>query len=170
MSKKSLLLCLVCLFAVSAVTAVFAQQPPTKTLYVSLTTRTMQMPKIPGLPPGMKIPGMGDSATRSVSGRALYAVKPVEPIYVTVPADLKLPNNRLVLSVPKSGPGTTEPGEETPGQPAKPGSMEMTNKLYWHPDQAKGPVTETVKMKTGGGRGPGMGGGPSFDFDMLDLS
>jgi hypothetical protein len=129
----------------------------------------MQMPKIPGLPPGMKIPGMGDTATRSVSGRAVYAVKPVAPIYLTVPADLKLPNNRLVLEVPKAEPGQAGEGEETPGQPGKPVSMEMTNKLYWHPDEAKGPVTETVKMKTPAGGGPAMGGGPNFDFDLLDL-
>lgn len=168
MSKKSLLLCLVCLLAVSAATALFAQQPPTKTLYVSLTTQTMQMPKIPGLPPGMKIPGMGGEATRSVSGRAVYAVKPVEPIYLTVPTDLKLPNNRLILSVPKSAPGDNEEGKDT-ADPGKPGSMEMTSKLYWHPDVAKGPVTETVKMKTGAGQGPGMGG-PSFDFGDFDFS
>jgi hypothetical protein len=171
MFKKSLVLCLVCLIAVSAATALFAQQPPTKTLYVSLTTRTMQMPRIPGLPAGMKIPGMDGAATRSVSGRAVYAVKPVEPIYVTVPTDLKLPNNRLVLSVPKSTPGEAEEGEEAPGQPGQPGSMQMVSKLYWHPDVAKGPVTETVKMQQPKGRGPAAGmGAPNLDFGLLDLN
>lgn len=135
-----------------------AQQPPTKKLYISLVTRTMQGPKMPALPPGIKIPGLkipGMGATRMVTGRAVYAVKPVEPIFVGVPADLRLPNNRLILNVPKpaaGGPG--QPGAENPGEGAN-GSMEITTKLYWHPDEAKGPISDNIKVPAGQMRGKG---------------
>lgn len=169
------LLYLLASLALSAclMSATMAEQPPTRTLFVTLTTRSMQAPKIPGLPAGMEIPGMsgGSMVTRSVSGRAQYAVPAVAPIYLTVPADLGLRNNRLILNVPKPDPGETAPEPEPGDQPdeKQPGSMEMVSKLYWHPDEARGPVTETVKVKRGQGPGgmPGMGM-PNFDFGGLE--
>lgn len=148
-----------------------AQQPPTKVLYVSLVTRTQAMPKMPGLPPGLnipglKIPGMG-GPMRMISGRAVYSVKPVEPIYLGVPADLGLAQNRLILNVPKpgaNGPAGAAGNEE--GQPAG-GTMEITTKVYWHPDQAKGPITDTMKVakpKANPRGGPPM---PNLDPAML---
>ena len=142
-----------------------AQQPPTKNLYVNLVTRTQAMPKIPGLPAGIKIPGMGGGATRMITGRAVYAVGPVAPIYLTVPADLGLANNRLVLNVPK--PGVDGADGETADGGGTGGSVEMTNKVYWHPDEAKGPITDNVKMSMGNRRGMGGMQMPNLDQSLL---
>jgi hypothetical protein len=153
------------------VSAVLAQQPPTKTLFVTLTTRTMAAPKIPGLPAGMTIPGMGGGATtRSITGKAQYAETPVEPIYLTVPADLGLKGNRLILNVPKPTATQNTPANGEEGQPGQSGgTMEMTSKLYWHPDEAKGPIAETVKVKMPKAQGgmPGMNA-PAFDTETAE--
>lgn len=139
-----------------AATVSMAQQPTTKTLYVTLTTLSDQPMRILGMPAMPQMPGMPTGApSRSVGARALYAQDAVEPIYLTVPADLKLPNNRLVLHLPKAevaGPG--QGGQDEDG--GKSPNIEMINKLYWHPDQAKGPKTETFKIK--GGQQAGMPG------------
>lgn len=143
-----------------------AQQPPTKKLYINLVTKTQQMPRFPGMPAGMNIPGMGGGTSRLITGRAVYAVKPVEPIYVTVPADLALKNNRLILSVPKLQVGPGGDGEENaPGEEG--GNFEMVNKLYWHPDVAKGPITDTMKIKQGKVQGMGGMQMPNLDPDLL---
>lgn len=148
-------------------TLALAQQPPTKTLYITLTTRIDAPMRMMGMPAMPQIPGMptGDPV-RSITGRALYEQPAVEPIFVTVPEDLKLPDNRLVLHLPK--PATAEPGDDEPTQtqPTKPVTMEITNLLYWHPDEAEGPLTETLKIETGGGPGGPMGMGMA----MPDLS
>lgn len=134
-------------------TAATAQQPPTTRLTITLSTKTMQMPTIPGLPAGMQIPGMGAGmASHEITGHAIYGNKPVAPLYVTVPADLKLPNNRLILYLPGQAPighGAAGADDEGGEQPEAKGNMELVNKLYWHPNEAKGPLTETVKVKDG---------------------
>lgn len=86
--------------------------------------------------------------------RAVYKQTPVEPIFATVPADLTLPQNRLVLHVPK--PATAEPGQGQPaeGEEATPRNVKVTDKLYWHPDVAEGPITTSFEVR---GAKPGVG-------------
>lgn len=148
--------------ALACLSASFAQQERTRTLYITLHTRTTPGMAIPNLPPGLNIPGLSGGTTKSIDGRAVYANRAVDPIFLTVPADLKLPNNRLVLAVPK-------PADATPDKPEKPDTpgeeKEMTvtvvSKLYWHPEKAEGPITEEFTGKTTLGAGP-MGGAPNL--------
>jgi len=147
------------ILGVTALMPAFAQQQPTKTLYVTLLTKTQQPMKIPGMENMPAMPGMPTGApTWNVIGRAKYDQKPVEPLFVTVPAELKLPNNKLMLHLPKVMPGEQGQGEEGEQGPGTTKNMEMVNKLYWHPDEAKGPVTESLKIKGGKMSGTGMPG------------
>ncbi len=160
MRRVSLLVVLALTGVLVALTLAHAQQEKTRTYYLTISTRVDMPMKIPGMPDLSNIPGLGDiqlpnipglpgmnkdagKPTREITGRAIYANRAVEPIWVEVPADLKLPQNRLVLEVPEHD--TTEPG--TPGQ-AEGGEgddveVQLTSKLYWHPETARGPITET---------------------------
>lgn len=152
------------ILGVTALMPAVAQQQPTKTLYVTLLTKTQQPMKIPGMENMPAMPGMPTGApTWNVIGRAKYDQKPVEPLFVTVPADLKLPDNKLMLHLPK--PTRIEGGTGRTDGPSETKDMEMVSKLYWHPDEAKGPVTETFKIK-GGKRG--AGGMPGMAMPNLD--
>jgi hypothetical protein len=157
------------LLALAAVS--FAQQPKTQRFELELNTTTQAMPfKLPNLPnmPNMpRIPGLG-GPQQTINGTATYGAQAAEPIFVTVPADLKLPQNKLVLHLPKPVPATV-----TPQQPAGPGQMPtgtrtFTSKLYWHPETAQGPIesSATIDMSQAAGRG-GMGG-PQFRFTVPD--
>jgi len=155
----------------------WAQQPKTQRFNLTLRTRTQAMPfKMPKIPNMPNIPGLPDFSKpeRAIEGRAVYGDKPVEPIFVTVPADLKLPQNRLVLIVPKPG-GPSAGGPAEPGGEAPRGKFKFTSKLYWHPDTAEGPTTQSAeidlsKVAHPPGR-PGMGM-PHFDLGaiMADLT
>jgi hypothetical protein len=134
-------------FAVAALVVIpslaMAEQEKTQKLTLTLRTQTQAMAF--ELPAGVNIPGMADlgAPQRNIDGEAVYPTKAVEPIFVTVPADLGLPQNRLVLTVPRPAGGTTEGGPQEEGEEqAEPGVMTM--KLYWHPDVAEGPITETL--------------------------
>jgi len=139
------------LVLVLAAAAVWAQQPKTEKLVLTLSTRVQAMPF--KMPPNIPVlPGLFGAPQRSITGLATYADKAVEPIFVTVPADLKLAGNKLVLTVPKpvATPGATPGGGATPGQG---GTFQVTSKLYWHPDQAEGPIENTAQINTSQ-RGP----------------
>lgn len=166
---------------VAALALGHAQQETTKTFYLTLSTRVDMPMKIPGIPdlgdiPGMpNIPGMPDGAHagkpyREITGRAVYPSQAVAPIFVTVPADLKLPQNRLVLEVPKPVTAMTgEGGEEGTGEQPK-GHLVLTTRLYWHPETAEGPITDTfdsAQMPTA--EGP-MGGMAAPDLERLSLA
>lgn len=144
---------------------VLAQQPTTKTFHLTLRTRVDAPMRMMGMP-DMQIPGMPTGEPqRSVIGRAVYEEAAVEPIFVTVPEDLQFADNRLVLRLPV--PVTAEEGEDEGNDdetPEKTPDMEMTNTLYWHPDEARGPVTETFTVEGGQGSAGGMG------MTMPDLS
>ena len=136
-----------CLLAVLVLATLSpAQQPPTKQLWLMLSTNTMQPMKIAGAP---EQPAPGP--TRTITGVAEYAQAAKEPIYLTVPADLALADNRLPLHVPETN--TAGAGGET-----KP--MELVTKTYWHPDEAQGPISDTLKM--GAGRTGATAGAPDL--------
>ncbi|MCE5238800.1 hypothetical protein LLH23_09950 [bacterium] len=144
-----------------------AQQPPTKTLHVVISTEVQAPMVIPGMPAvPMQIPGMGGGGVQhTISARALYDQTPVEPVFLTVPTDLQLADNRLPLHVPKSTTAGGQGDQGGQGGDGTPQTVEFVNKLYWHPDQAEGPITESLKVQTGG-RGRAGRGGPA----MPDLS
>jgi hypothetical protein len=129
----------------------WGQQTKTEKLVLTLSTRVQAMPfKMPAIPNMPNIPGLAGlgAPQRSIGGLATYADKAVEPIFVTVPADLKLAGNKLVLTVPKPttlAPGGTPAGPGTPGQGGK---FQVTSKLYWHPDTAEGPIENTAQIDT----------------------
>jgi hypothetical protein len=134
MSRRSSLVFSLLVFALLLPAVVLAQQPTTKTFYLTLRTRVDAPMRMMGMP-DMQIPGMPTGEPqRSVIGRAIYEEAAVEPIFVTVPEDLQLADNRLVLRLP--APVTVEgtDDEETEETPEKTPNMEMTNKLYWHPE------------------------------------
>lgn len=169
MSLKVASRCVVlAVFLIVAIAASAQQQPPTQTFYLTLLTKIDMPMKMPGMPNLPQMPGMPTGKPqREISGRATYGATPVAPIFVTVPADLKLPNNKLVLEIPKSVTGTGPEGEEgTPANEGKTNDVTLTNKLYWHPDQAKGPETETFSIKGG----KVQGGGGMMGMKMPDLS
>ncbi|MEN6645617.1 MAG: hypothetical protein ABFE08_24485 [Armatimonadia bacterium] len=168
---RLLSLCTLSLLVLSAVSEpLMAQnQAPTKTLFVTLLTKTQQPMKIPGMENMPQMPGMPTGApTWNVIGRAKYGEKPVEPLFVTVPTDLKLPDNKLMLHLPK--PATTEGGPGRPGGQGETKNVEMVNKLYWHPDEAKGPVTESFKIKGGKMSGGGMPGMAMPNLDDIIIA
>ncbi|HEY3398499.1 MAG TPA: hypothetical protein VGM19_12660 [Armatimonadota bacterium] len=160
----SLLLLSVLLALAGLATGASAEQPTAIKYVVTLSTETMAMPfAMPNIPGMANIPGLADmfKPKRVITGLAEYAVPAVEPIFVGVPGDLKLPQNKLVLTVDKpTPPGPDTPAEPGTTEPAKPTKMTMTMKLYWHPDVAEGPVTNTLdvdssRMPTAPqGRGP----------------
>jgi hypothetical protein len=119
---------------------------------LSLITETMALPfAMPNLPNMANIPGLAAmfKPRRSVSSDAVYPNKAVAPIWVSVPADLHLPDNKLVLNVPPpsttGGPGGGGGGG---GGQAPPVKMEFVTKLYWHPDTAAGPIGSDITIDT----------------------
>jgi hypothetical protein len=165
-----------CLLLVAVASLAGAQQPPTKILRVILTTDLMQPMKIPGmenLPNMPNLPAMFKAQVQhTISAVAQYDTAAVEPIFLTVPADLQLANNHLDLHVSKpateAGEGQGDEGGETRKQ-----TMEVVTKIYWHPDEAQGPISETVKIQTGQGQRGGAGRMSAPDLsrllgDMLD--
>ena len=149
-----------------------AQQRPSKYV-LHITTTTMALPfKMPVIPNMPNIPGVTDMGApkRAVSGEATYPDGAVAPIFVTVPGDLKLPANKLVLEVPKRTTGTagTDATGGTGDQAG--GKFEMTSKVYWHPDEAKGPIEDhaSVDMSKFKTKGAGARGGPmAMDWDKI---
>lgn len=129
--------------------AAVSAQPPTQRFELTLRTSIQALPfKLPNMPNMPQMPGvpMFGVPQRTVEGQARYAEPAVEPIFVTVPGDLKLKQNRLVLRVWKP----TEQSPATPGGQggAGTGKVKMTHKLYWQCGTAEGPVTESVELDT----------------------
>ena len=121
------------------------QEAPVKYV-LELSTETMAMPF--AMPANMpSIPGMADmfKPKRIIRGEATYPNAAMAPIWVTVPADLKLKSNKLVLEVPQPA-GTTEPGGGEGGQAGQGGKMEISTKLYWHPTTAEGPIANDISF------------------------
>lgn len=138
---------LLCAAAASA-----QQEAPTKYV-VSLTTQTTAMPfKMPRLPNMPKIPGVTDmmAPQRQVSAFAEYPHRAVEPIFVTVPADLKLRDNKLNLSLPKAVTMKMDvsPDQTTDVKPNGGTKSEFRIRLYWHPDSAAGPISNTLSNES----------------------
>ncbi|MCE5217954.1 hypothetical protein LLH03_13100 [bacterium] len=173
--------------ALSAVTACLAApgQEKTEKLVLELRTETHSLPfrmpaipnmpnmgNIPGMPPGGLAALMGaQPPSRVLDGSATYPHAAVAPIFVTVPADLGLKDNKLILEVPQAEeatPQVTRPGP-APQQPT--GKMEVSSKLYWHPDTAKGPVVSETSVDLSKVRmpAPGKGGIPALQkvFDEM---
>ena len=153
-------------------TLAWAQQPKTQRFTLTLRTRTQAMPfKMPKIPNMPNIPGLADlgKPQRTIEGQAAYEEQAVEPIFVTVPADLKLLQDRLVLTVPKpAGPAVGGPG--TPGAQPQGGKFKVTSKLYWHPDTAEGPITHSAEVdlsKVAPPPGRPRMGMPQFDLGAL---
>ncbi len=150
-----------------------AQQPKTEKLVLELLTKTMampfKMPVIPNMPNLPNMPKFGEPQ-RIIRGEANYPTQAVEPIFVSVPADLKLAGNKLVLTVPKPmtappGPAAGPGGQKPPG-----GKFEFTSNLYWHPDTAEGPITHTIQADfSGAGPGPGRMGPQAPRFNVGPL-
>ena len=109
-------------------------------LMTRVSAPMMAMPAYPGMP------GMGGAQpSRTLSGEAVYVAAPAaSPIFVAVPASLRLRDNRLPLQVTQLPEGMTMPPA---GMGAAPGGrvhIEMKNLLWWHPDTAAGPLTESI--------------------------
>jgi hypothetical protein len=149
-----------------ACAVVSAQQPTTQRFELTLRTSIQALPfKLPNLPNLPNMPGF-NAPQRIVGGEAVYPEPPVEPLFVTVPGDLKLKQNRLVLRVPR----LSEQSPDKQGGRGEPvttgGKAKMTHMQYWHPGTAEGPVTESVevdasKMPMGPGEGmPELGPNP----------
>lgn len=147
------------------------EKPTTYTLTLSTESQAMpfKMPAIPNMP---NLPNMPDFAAmfkpkRVISGNATYPNQAVEPIFVTVPGDLNLPDNKLVLQVPKPVPAP--PGGEEGGVAPPPTKFDMTVLVYWHPETAQGPLDKSIHVDTstlprGGRMNPGaMGAMGGFD-------
>ncbi len=127
-------------------------------LMTSVNLPMMVMPAYPGMPNAD-----GAQPSRSISGEAVYAAAaPVTPIFVAVPESLQLRDNRLPLLV---APMPEDMGMHMPpaGMGAAPGGrmhIEMKNILWWHPDTAAGPLTESIStdvdMSARGGDRPTM--------------
>jgi hypothetical protein len=131
------------------------QEVPVKYV-VTLSTETTALPfAMPNIPNMANMPGMAAmfKPRRLISGEAEYPHQAVAPIFVTVPVDLMLPANQLVLKVPQpaTGGATTAGGQGGGGQSVK---MEIINKLYWHPEVAQGPESSDVTIDTSQFQGP----------------
>jgi hypothetical protein len=114
-------------------------------LTTSVTAPAFAMPA--GMPAGMSIPGMADPSrpSRSISGEAVYRTAAVEPIFVTVPASIGLPENRLILRVNRPEEMPDVPAERGEGAMTTP-EMDMTTKLFWHPETASGPIVTNIHV------------------------
>lgn len=144
---KWLVAVLGCAVLVGLAGLVWAQEEGVQceSLEVTLRTQTMVLPgmeemleNMPELPAGMQVNIPGLAPTRTIEGKAVYIHPPTGRIFVTVPADLGLPNNILPLELPKPVPIIEHGGPEGPGgQPAQ--LQKFTIKLYWHPTTARGP-------------------------------
>ncbi len=148
------------------------QERPTKyvlELSTDTTALPFALPAIPGMP---NIPGLGDmmKPRRLLHGEAVYPTGAVAPIFVTVPGDLKLQNNKLILQVeqPMAGGGQT-PGSQGPGTQPQPGQVQLVTKLYWHPDTAEGPIAtdETIDTAQLPQSGPGQMQIPSTQWQQI---
>jgi len=172
--------------AMSAVTSCLAApaQEKTEKLVLELRTETQSLPfrmpaipnmpnmgNIPGMPPGGLAALMGaQPPSRVLDGSATYPHAAVAPIFVTVPADLGLKDNKLILNVPQAERTTPVTRPERPTQQPT-GKMEASSKLYWHPDIAEGPITSETTLDLSKVRmpAPGKGGTPALDkvFDEM---
>lgn len=157
MSKASLVvLALLCATAASA-----AEQPAARVytleLLTSVTAPMFAMPA--GMPQMPGMPDFGGKPSRTISGSAEYAVAAVEPIHVTVPSSLGLAANRLKLSVSKFE-MPEMPSNMPPQRGQATGRMEvdMTTKVFWHPETAHGPLTSRIKMDVDLSARPGTPG------------
>ncbi len=145
--KRLLALC--ALIAVSAVVT-GAVEPGPKSLDLTLTTHsTAPMFALPpGMPPGMTIPGLTDmnKPTRSIDGSAEYRRVPAGSIHVSVPGDLGLAGDRLVLRL--SRPEAVSIPDSIPSGrgPAPSGRFQMTTKQYWRPNTAAGPLVNEIDV------------------------
>jgi hypothetical protein len=104
------------------------------------------MPNMEGMPDMAALMGkLQNAPTRSITGEATYPTQAVAPIWVTVPKDLKLAKNRLVLEVPQPVPDVpVVPGTDEPTPVEKPtGKLSVTDRLYWHPETARGPIEDS---------------------------
>lgn len=125
-------------------------------LMTSVSLPMMAMPAYPGMPDAG-----GAQPSRTISGEAVYATAaPVTPVFVAVPESLQLRDNRLPLQVTQMPEGMLMPPA---GMGAAPGGrmhVEMKNILWWHPDTAAGPLTESINtdvdMSARGGARPAM--------------
>jgi hypothetical protein len=124
--------------------------PSETAMYKQLMAQFANMPKTPGMPDMSEMMGniaaMG-APTRRIGGEAAYPGKAPEPIYVTVPKDLKLEKDRLPLEVPKAEPLPADFAANMAGAGEaglKP--MHFEQKLYWNPVVAKGPVTKSYDI------------------------
>lgn len=123
-----------------------AEQEPAQKFVVRMSTEvTAPMFKMPAISiPGFTMPDL--SAPQWVlSGEARYPNQAVEPIWMTVPADLKQPDNRVPLEVPTLESETPDEPDEG-GEGTEPQRVQMITRLYWHPTTAEGPVETTVDM------------------------
>lgn len=133
-------------FAPFAAPAAVAEAPPRAREYVielttSVSAPLFAMPSYPGMPAGMG----GSPPSRSISGEATYFRAAVEPIFVTVPASLGLPSDRLPLRVSRFEGVPTMP-QGTTGGGTQRVQVDMTTKQYWHEVTAHGPLTERIQM------------------------
>lgn len=134
---------------------------------LDLTTNIVAMPfTLPALP-GLPGPPGPTEAQRTLRGVATYREKASPPVYVTVPEDLALPDNRLILQVPSSPEPETEPAAEEPEEAQEAAEpFDITLKLYWHPDTAEGPITSVISFKPGELTPSTATGAPLPGFEM----
>ena len=170
LSTVTVALCGLLLLTLSLAAGAADQETPTKYV-LELSTDTMALPfAMPAMPNLPNIPGLGDmfKPKRLVHGEALYPTAAVDPIFVTVPGDLKLKNDKLPLTVEKPMTGQT-PGDEAPGTQPQTGQMQIITKLYWHPDTAEGPLATdvTIDMSQLPQGGPGPMQVPSAEWQQM---
>lgn len=151
--------------------ATFAQQERTERFVIELVTQTMAMPfKMPAMEGMPNIPGLTDmfAPKRRVAGEATYPNKAVEPVFVTAPTDLGLPQNKLPLRVAKPAQGEGREGAGGTGT----GKVQLTVKLFWGCGRARGPIENSINFDTskvrmsGGKKGmPGADWGQSREWN-----
>lgn len=153
---KSFLVPLVCLLTAGAAAA--APPAPREYTLELRTSTTAPMFAIPAMP-GMADP---NRPTRTIDGEAVYTGSAIEPIFVTVPASLRLPGNRLDLHVSRLGPlPDYTPPAGAPGAAGGRMQVDMTIKTYWHPDTAAGPLVERIQADVDLSAPGGMGAIPA---------
>lgn len=141
------------LLALTMGAALGADQPRTEKFELILSTRVDLLPfELPPLPniPGLNIADWPDPTApqRNIEAEAFYRDPAVPPVFVTVPRDLGLPNDRLELQVFNSTLAPETQDEEIPPPTEGALRMDLTNKIYWHPDVAQGPVAQEVHLDT----------------------